>query len=95
METHPNTVFDPSEVKKRWAVLPTSMIVIEFFGNGDPYFGGHADDRPLGLDGLILNRPIDRAKVASFKTVEQAHQAAMSIPNRRENSTIGVCPTWS
>jgi hypothetical protein len=90
-----DSVFDLSRVKRQWAILPKSMIVIEFCGSGDPFFGGAVEDRPLGLDGKILHRPIDHAKIALFETIEQAHQAAIAIPNRRENSIVGVAPTSS
>jgi hypothetical protein len=50
---------DPSYVDSQnaqWNVKPASMIVIEFLGTGDPYFGGCADDQALGTDGRIKER---------------------------------------
>lgn len=41
------------------------MIVIEYHGEGDPCFGGHADDRALGPGGMILDRQ-QRLNVASI-----------------------------
>jgi hypothetical protein len=31
----------------------TTISVWEFFGNGDPFFGGSADDRVLYLRGMV------------------------------------------
>ncbi|MBK7424783.1 MAG: hypothetical protein IPJ48_17805 [Propionivibrio sp.] len=55
------------------------MIVIEFHGNGDPAFGGQADDRVLLESGQIQGRVCSKAdaKTAVFKTVADAHQASM------------------
>lgn len=77
-----------------WNALPKSMIVIEYCGNGDPAFGGQGDDRVLGTNGSILPRQHTDAKVARFDTVEAAHAAARTIPNRRSNSILGVAPSW-
>ena len=71
----------------RWSLL-------SFGETGIPFFGGTADDRPLGINGSILSRPRKRAEVAVFATIEQAHEAAKRIPNRRAGSLLGVVPTW-
>lgn len=76
-----------------WAVKPVSMIVIEFHGTGDAFFGGSADDRILGTDGLIKVRG-SAVETANFATIEQAHAAALRIPNRRPDSRLGVAPVW-
>jgi hypothetical protein len=73
--------------------LPKKMIVIEFCGDGDPFFGGSADDRPLGVDGLILERCSNEPRV-EFGTIEEAHEAVKSIQNRRLDSLLGVLPWW-
>lgn len=88
--------FDPIVCETRWGSLPLSMIVIEFHGNGDPAFGGQADDRVLLESGQIQGRVCSKAdaKTAVFKTVADAHQASMKIPNRRPGSILGVAPTW-
>ncbi len=88
--------FDPLACEMRWGSLPLSMIVIEFHGTGDPAFGGQADDRVLLESGQIQGRVCSKAdaKTAIFKTVADAHQAAMKIPNRRPGSILGVAPTW-
>ena len=87
--------FDPIACETRWGSLPLSMIVVEFHGNGDPAFGGQADDRVLLESGQISGRVCTKADVtAVFKTVAEAHQAAMKIPNRRPGSILGVAPTW-
>jgi hypothetical protein len=76
-----------------WPAKPVSMIVIEYHGRGDPFFGGSADDRTLGTDGLIKVRG-SPVKTANFATLEEAHAAALRIPNRRADSRLGVAPSW-
>lgn len=60
--------------------------VWEFFGNGDPFFGGSADDRVLYMRGCIPlflrgweRTPCDEP--AEFKTVEAA-EAAVEFAKR-------------
>ncbi|WP_303786751.1 hypothetical protein [Azovibrio restrictus] len=52
-----------------------------FYGDNDPAFGGNADDRPLGVNGLILERGSSVPR-AEFKTIEEAHEVAKAIKNR-------------
>ena len=53
-----------------------TFIVIEFKG-GDPYFGGSADDRPLGKEGKFLTGCYVRDRdMAFFDTREDAERAA-------------------
>lgn len=89
---------DPRYIKQtemRWRCLPLSMIVIEFWGNGDPAFGGSADDWVLGQSGSLFRNTFSaQDAVAVFDTIEAAHAAALRIPNRREGSILGVAPTW-
>lgn len=87
-------IFDPAACMSRWKCMPISMSVIEFKGDGDPFFGGTADDRALGKHGKILTKPHDVRDVAEFSCIEEAYQAALLIPNRREGSILGVCPKW-
>lgn len=87
--------FDPVACETRWGSLPISMILIEFHGNGDPAFGGQADDRVLLESGQIQGRVCSKGDVtAVFTTVADAHQAALKIPNRRPGSILGVAPSW-
>lgn len=88
---HPDYV---AALKKKWRSLPLGMTVIEYLGDGDPAFGGAADDRSLGKDGLVLERFHKVADEASFTTIEDAHQAALQIRNRRPGSILGVAPYW-
>lgn len=87
---------DPAYVEKmkaKWPIPPKGMTVIEFYGDGDPFFGGTADDRPLGIGGSILDcGSIDPH--AEFATIEDAHGAAKAIKNRRPGSILGVLPWW-
>lgn len=93
----PLSLEDPAYVeqtKAQWGQCqPRRMGVIEFYGTGDPAFGGSADDRSLGFDGLILQRGSNGPR-AEFETTEQAHAAAKAIKNRRPNSILGVLPSW-
>jgi hypothetical protein len=82
------------QTKAKWRrCLPKGMNVIEFCGAGDPCFGGNADDRPLGINGLILERGSNEPR-AEFKTIEEAHEAAKAVRNRRPNTILGVLPWW-
>ena len=84
--------------KRAWRVPPRSMIVMEFLGVGDPYLGGTADDRPLGVSGRIIDTGqavMGREPVAHFPTIEAAHKAALKVPNLRAGGVLGVLPTWT
>lgn len=89
---HPEGVID---TRKQWKSLPAYMLVCEYAGTGDSYFGGNADDRVLGVDGALLQRqPLNDQAVAVFDTIDKAHEVAKGIPNRREGSVLGVMPVW-
>lgn len=93
----PRDLTNPEKVEEllsRWGALPKSMIVIEYGGTGDPFFGGNADDRTLGIDGLI-RLPMSKVETAEFDTIQQAHEAALKVTNRRPNTILGVAPTWN
>lgn len=66
--------------------------VIEFWGKGDPFFGGTADDRPLGKTGSFLTGGYAFSAVATFDTREAAQAAADAAPNRRAGGRISVIP---
>lgn len=81
--------------KRSWRVLPDYMKVMEFHGKGDPFFGGNACDLVLGNCGRILHGPTAGLNEAAvFSTIEEAHEAAKRIPNRRPGSILGVLPVW-
>lgn len=82
-----------AKMKALWRIQPTSMIVVEYYGDGDPFFGGSADDRVLGECGSILPRAPNRP-AAVFDTIEEAAEAALKIPNRRPGSILRVIPSW-
>ncbi|RYC83563.1 hypothetical protein BFJ63_vAg13510 [Fusarium oxysporum f. sp. narcissi] len=84
-------------IRAKWrGAEPTSMIVIEYCGEGDPAFGGTADDRALGPDGYILRHEQRLLKIepVEFATLEEAHEASKLVKNRRPRSMLGVAPTW-
>jgi hypothetical protein len=66
------------------------FIAVEFFGRGDPFFGGTADDRPLLNNGRFASHP-RRKEVAEFPTKDAALKAARKAPNRREG---GLLTSW-
>lgn len=87
--------------RQRWREHPPLwMTVIEFYGDGDPAFGGSADDRSLGTDGRLIEGPYwgsvagSRIKTARFETIESAHAAALRIPNLRPGGLLGISPWW-
>jgi hypothetical protein len=57
--------------------------VIEFHGTGDPWFGGSADDRPLGASGQFLSGVYSWGEVARFSTAAEASAAAEAAPKRK------------
>lgn len=81
------------KARAMWRSQPIGMNVVEYYGNGDPFFGGNADDRPLGTNGQIIDRGSNEPR-AVFTTIEEAHSAARAIPNRRPGSILGVIPWW-
>lgn len=56
--------------------------VIEFHGTGDPFFGGSADDRPLGVSGRFLSGMYNVREIAMFPTLGEAAVAASKAPQR-------------
>lgn len=70
--------------------------VIEFHGKGDPYFGGSADDRPLGKNGKFLTGPYTRDAIAEFATKDEAEKAVASA-EQRKGGLVGYIPirVWS
>jgi hypothetical protein len=64
-------------------------VVTEFWGTGDPMFGGQADDRSLGWNGEFLRGSYYTSAVAEFSS----HEAAMAAGKRaaaREGSKLGA-----
>lgn len=82
-----------ANLKALWKCPPKGMMVIEFSGDGDPAFGGSADDRALGKFDAILPRGSNEPR-AEFTTIDAAHEAAKTISNRRPNSILGTAPWW-
>jgi len=90
---HPD--FIPGVFARRWgSSQPTEFTVMEYWGDGDRAFGGEADDRPLLVTGRIRESLHQPEPVAVFTTLEDAHQAAAGIPNRRAKSLLGCVPWW-
>ena len=87
--------FDPSPQEKRWGALPISMKLIEYWGQGDAAFGGSGDDRVVLANGQVAEKRTSAADShAVFFSLQEAHVAALSIPNRRSGSILGVAPVW-
>lgn len=70
--------------------------VTEFFGKGDPFFGGSADDRPLGKSGEFLTGVYVLSEIARFETKEEA-EAAVAKATKRKGGLIGISEVrdWS
>lgn len=87
------------QTRAAWAARkipePASIVVIEYCGDGDPAFGGNADDRALGPKGLILTKEQWwSATPAEFASLEAAHEACKGIQNRRDETILGIAPRW-
>jgi len=63
---------------------------MEFYGTGDPYFGGNAEDRVLGKSGAFLRGFYQRADIAEFPTREEALAAGERATNRRNGGKVGI-----
>lgn len=70
------------------------FIVMEFWGNGDPMFGGAGDDRVLGKAGSYLPRMHAPEDVAYFDTREQAEEAMAKTPKARIDGKPSIIP-WT
>lgn len=65
------------------------FIAVEFYGKGDPFFGGTADDRPLLKNGRFASCP-RREDVARFPDREASIAAAEKAPNRRPGGLLSA-----
>jgi hypothetical protein len=61
---------------------PDAFAVTEFFGRGDPFFGGSAEDRPLGVSGEFLAGSYHRLSVQRFTTRKLAEGSAKRAKTR-------------
>jgi len=87
--------FDRTLALARWRVLPVAFGLIEFHGDGDPAFGGNADDRAILTTGRVAERTrLGQPPAAEFADLESALAAAQAIPNRRPGSILGLVPRW-
>ena len=64
--------------------------VVEFYGTGDPYFGGDAEDRSLGWDGEFLVGGHHVSERALFETEQDAQLTAEAARNKRKGGLISV-----
>ena len=63
---------------------------IEFYGDGDPMFGGAADDRVLGPGGRFLTAQESwTTPPAVYVTRAAAEYAATHASNKRKGSLLG------
>lgn len=67
--------------------------VTEYLGTGDPYFGGSADDRPLGKTGEFLTGFYRADTIAEFPTQADAIAAAKRAKTR-PGSLVSVYQVW-
>ena len=67
------------------------FIVIEFFGRGDPFFGGAADDRTLCTDGVFRSTGTYRREdVARFDSQAAALEFALGASNTRAGGLVSA-----
>lgn len=67
------------------------IIIIEFFGRGDPFFGGSADDRTLCADGVFRSTGHYRPdQVARFETKAEALEFALGASNLRAGGLVSA-----
>lgn len=65
--------------------MTRQFICMEFWGDGDPFFGGKADDRVLATDGTFRRSydfSVGCAQRATFATAELAIAAGRAAPRR-------------
>lgn len=66
------------------------FICLEIHGKGDPFFGGSADDRPLGVNGQFLTTVQTWSTKTALFATKQAAQAAGEKASRRAGSILSV-----
>ncbi len=83
--------------RKRWPAgrEPKWFHIVEFYGDGDPFFGGTADDRPLGVSGRFLSKEESHLEESAvFFRLEEAVAAGRAASNIRPGSLIGLITHW-
>jgi len=63
-------------------------ICLEFYGKGDRFFGGDADDRVLGKAGAFLTGCYSMADRAIFQTKAAAEAAGSVATNARKGGKL-------
>lgn len=63
--------------------------VTEYLGTGDAFFGGSADDRPLGKGGAFLRGCYSHGDVAEFVSRDEALTAVLAAV-KRPGSLVGI-----
>lgn len=72
--------------------MSARWICLELHGKGDKFFGGSADDRPLGRDGAFLTGSYSRASYGSFPSKAAALRAGERATNRRPKGLLLALP---
>lgn len=70
----------------------TRFEVMEFYGDGDPMFGGTADDRMLCTDGLFYRSAETHPPVARFPDRDTALASGNDAANKRDGALISAFP---
>ena len=65
------------------------FVCMEFYGQGDPFFGGSADDRTLLTDGCFGHRS-GRNPPARFVDAKTALEAGRKAVNRRGSALLSA-----
>lgn len=72
--------------------MSVRYIVLEFYGKGDPMFGGGADDRVLGKNGAFLTGVHSRSDYKTFPSKESALAHGEAASNRRPGGKLLAVP---
>ena len=71
------------------ARAPARFVCMEFCGQGDPFFGGSADDRTLLTDGCF-GHSSGRTAPARFVDAKTALEAGRKAVNRRASARLSA-----
>lgn len=70
--------------------MSKQFFCVEYWGRGDPFFGGNAEDRTLGRSGLFLTGSHGPGEVAAFDSAQAAQDAGEAAANRRPGGLISA-----
>lgn len=75
-------------------VTPIGYKVTEYWGKGDPMFGGSADDRPLCVCGQFKPSGTYRLSDVAIIKTQEAAKAAADAATKRPGGLVSITPVW-